>query len=565
MSVSFRPDRLTIRDFRGIQSLEIDLPRGVPTILIGSNNTCKSTIINALALSLKGGGFHQWSPEEYDFFHSIDDGACSDFTITLHFKAAVGGDLAAVQAVGNPVFVHSLRVQGRTEQSRRFVHRHFLNDDTDKPILLMPRTGLKGDSKQIFGEQDFGPFRRYATLDDIRQHLPTVWLLRPDNIAASLYRWATGPLQRLSKLLAHRFLNEPWEFEYQGRKRQMPDTLVNAHAFFKETVAAFPFWKDDLRPKLEKTLSAYVGGQASLDLRPNIQALEDWLTQQLLLSFAADSDGIPTPLERMGDGWQSVIRLAALEVLSHYPAEVREWIVLLLEEPETHLHPHLRRKFRSVIHRLAALGWTVVAATHSPKFVSFSENQQIVRLSRSGSSITAGILLTSHAADEAKFQEKIDQYGNHEVLLAARAVFCEGKDDSFAIRLGLSKLGVEIDGRALSILDVGSCSTIPAYADMAGKLKIAWCAVTDEDLLPNATVNPVTARYRTKIDQKKTAADESLMWPKSLEACLGLPSYQKATPAWQAANIEPFNLVDLDAKYPDLMKVCRSIEAWTGR
>jgi putative ATP-dependent endonuclease of the OLD family len=63
----------------------------------------------------------------------------------------------------------------------------------------------------------------------------------------------------------------------------------------------------------------------------------------------------------MGDGWQSVIRLAALEVLSLYPAEAREWIVLLLEEPETHLHPHLRRKFRSVLDRLASLGWTVVA------------------------------------------------------------------------------------------------------------------------------------------------------------------------------------------------------------
>jgi hypothetical protein len=78
-------------------------------------------------------------------------------------------------------------------------------------------------------------------------------------------------------------------------------------------------------------------------------------------------------------------------------------------------------------------------------------------------------------------------------------------------------------------------------------------------------VNPVTGRDRRKIGEKKTIADESLMWPKSLEACLGLPSYQKATPTWQAANIEPLNLTDLDAKYPDFMNVCRSIEAWIAR
>jgi hypothetical protein len=94
--------------------------------------------------------------------------------------------------------------------------------------------------------------------------------------------------------------------------------------------------------------------------------------------------------------------------------------------------------------------------------------------------------------------------------------------------------------------------------------KIPWCAVTDEDLLPDGTVNPVTARDRTKIESKKTAADESAMWSRSLEATLGAPSGQKATPAWQAANIEPLSLTDLDAGYPDFMKVCRSLKAWIG-
>jgi predicted ATP-dependent endonuclease of OLD family len=127
-------------------------------------------------------------------------------------------------------------------------------------------------------------------------------------------------------------------------------------------------------------------------------------------------------------------------------------------------------------------GWTVVITTHSPEFVTFSENQQIVRLHRIGRSIAAGVHLTTSTSQEAKFQEKVDQYGNHEIVLAARAIFCEGKDDAFAIRHGLAKLGTDIDARAVSVLDVGSCSTIPAYCDMAGKLKIPWCALTDEDL-----------------------------------------------------------------------------------
>ena len=60
------------------------------------------------------------------------------------------------------------------------------------------------------------------------------------------------------------------------------------------------FWRDDLKPKLQATLSLYVGYQARMDLAPKIQAIEDWLAEQLVLSFAADAGGAITPLEKMG-------------------------------------------------------------------------------------------------------------------------------------------------------------------------------------------------------------------------------------------------------------------------
>jgi len=88
---------------------------------------------------------------------------------------------------------------------------------------------------------------------------------------------------------------------------------------------------------------------AKIDLKPDTQAIEEWLAQQLAISLATDPNSVPMPLKSMGDGWQSMIRLAALEALTEYPDLVRERVVLLLEEPETHLHPHLRRKIRRVL------------------------------------------------------------------------------------------------------------------------------------------------------------------------------------------------------------------------
>jgi hypothetical protein len=82
----------------------------------------------------------------------------------------------------------------------------------------------------------------------------------------------------------------------------MPETLKRAHRFFRQVVDRFPFWQDDLKPRLQETLSQYVGAQARFALAPDVQALEDWLAQQLVVSFAADVGGAATPLQSMGDG-----------------------------------------------------------------------------------------------------------------------------------------------------------------------------------------------------------------------------------------------------------------------
>jgi predicted ATP-dependent endonuclease of OLD family len=61
--------------------------------------------------------------------------------------------------------------------------------------------------------------------------------------------------------------------------------------------------------------------------------------------------------------------LAALEAMTEYPDLVQERVVLLLEEPDTHLLPHLRRKIRKVPGEPAKKGWTVVYTTHSSELV----------------------------------------------------------------------------------------------------------------------------------------------------------------------------------------------------
>ncbi len=540
--------------------LRIELPRNAPLYVIGANNAGKSTVINAIALVLRGGGFHTFVPDIFDFYQAPDGVGVDEFTIDLMLEATTGA-LPAVQGVGSPVDVHGLRVMGSVERGGRLTHRHVLIDQSSAVITYSSRTALKGSTKDRYKGQGLGWTPRYARPDEIRDALPEVWLITPENLGRSLYQWKTGPLSKLSELLSSRFLTEKWEFEYEGKKRKMPKTLESVHAFFRQAVDEFPFWKTELRPKLEEALSRYVGRQAAIQLKPDIQTIEEWLAQQLAAAFAADSGGTVTPLERMGDGWQALVRVAALDVLRGYPEVLRERVVLLCEEPETYLHPHLRRRLRDVLEDLAAAGWLVAAATHSSEFVKFGSGQQIQRLWREGEQVIAASLSAATVAQAAQLQEKLEERGNHEFLFSSKAVFLEGKDDLFALRTGLEKLKTDLDGRSVSLVTVGGVENLPDYTAIATQLRIPWCAVTDEDIQPDGSIKPRTKEIRAILASASTAADLQVLWKGSLESTLK-KSVGKALPKWQSEHVEPKTIEALRKDCPDYVITCEQVDAW---
>src|SRR5260370_20020495 len=93
MPIDYKISKLSIRCFRGIEKLELDLRDGFPSVLIGSNNTGKSTVLNAIALALGNPSFHQWSPTETDFFCDEKGNRAGEFMVrvVLEFGGAISG------------------------------------------------------------------------------------------------------------------------------------------------------------------------------------------------------------------------------------------------------------------------------------------------------------------------------------------------------------------------------------------------------------------------------------------------------------------------------------------
>lgn len=566
MPVGFRISRVTIENFRGLPTLDIAIEAGAPVFLIGANNSGKSTVLNAIALAFRAAGFGRFTPEKFDFFHDAKDKAAPRFDIRIYFEASEGGQLPAVQGVGDPILVHGVHAIGRTDKSGHLDSRSVLltinAKNKEEDVLYSTRTMLKKDKKEEFEGQDVGWRNQYGRVHDLGDHAPEIWHLRPDNQHVSLYEWRTGPLQRLARLLTKRFLESKWDFTYQGKVQPMPDTMTKVHGFFRQSVEAFPFWNEDLKPKLEESLTKYLGREARMLLRPGIQAIEEWLAQQLGAAFASDAGGAVTPLECMGDGWQSVVRVAALDVLRQYPEEAKERVILLFEEPETYLHPHLRRKLRGVLQDLAQLGWLVVCSTHAPEFISFQKPQQIVRLARSGDSVLPAVLLTKNTSQQAKWQEKLDEQGNHEMFFANKIVLCEGKDDYSALRVYLEEIEADLDARSVTVLGVGGVENLPGYAELARTLGIPWCAVMDEDKSATGIVNPKTQKTRALMEALKGSADTIVCWPGCLELSLGITEGSKATPEWQEQNLFPLSSKEMQKRWPEFTVACDSVKQW---
>ncbi|TGS82734.1 DUF2813 domain-containing protein [Mesorhizobium sp. M3A.F.Ca.ET.174.01.1.1] len=559
-TVSFRLSEIQLYDFRGADRLKVEFPLMQPLYLVGANNAGKSTVLDAIALALKGGGFHTFSPDGYDFHHGADSGRAEEFHIYLRFEAD-RGKLPAVQGMGSPAFVHGVHVQGRITRKGP-EHSHYLIDDAGKTISFSRTTPVKGEAKDAFAGTGVGFRPVNARLDDIRDFLPEVWVLRPNQIDASLYEWKTGPLRRLATLLSKRFLEADWNFNWRGGTRSMPAGIQHAHQFLTDAVREFPFWKDDLRPKLEKALGHYLGDRSSFALTPDLASIEEWLVQQLTVAFAVEANAPSIPISRMGDGVQSLVRLAALDVISQYPEMMRnERVVILFEEPETHLHPHLRRKLRVTLEQLAERGYQIVVTTHSSEFISFADKQRIARLSRTPDGVRLHPLLPSNIKQEIKQQERLERgRATLEIPFSRRVLMSEGKTDELAFRLAFAALGFDADGCSLAIVRADGAAGLPPLAELTRAFGLPWFAVIDDDLLPDGTKKPATDKATLELEKLRTEVDRVQQMKGALEGALNLSRHGDSAEVYN--RLKGISEEVMRREYAAFAALCDNVRNW---
>ena len=193
---------------------------------------------------------------------------------------------------------------------------------------------------------------------------------------------------------------------------------------------------------------------------------------------------------------------------------------------------------RSLYSTLRTIGETnqVIYTTHSPHFVSIPEYQNVLLVRRTKAGGTA--VTQSRLPDTNWRREKLRQVldtGRSELFFARRVLIVEGDTERLALPEFAKKIGIDIDGAASTIVEVGGKRNLKDFADLAISFGVPTGIIYDKDSSVFRGKKDEEADYNKSLDDLAEPDDSIRIWglDPDYEACAkaacGLAGYQKIT------------------------------------
>jgi len=212
------------------------------------------------------------------------------------------------------------------------------------------------------------------------------------------------------------------------------------------------------------------------------------------------SGGFLSTVATQGSGARRTLLWTALKYVSEREQESGERPhVLLLDEPEICLHPSAIRDARKVLYELPKTGnWQVMVTTHSPVFIDLSyDNTTIIRVDRgSNNEVRSTTLyrpktasLSSDDKENLKLLNACDTY-LHEFFFGGRIIIVEGDTEFTAF--SFLKMLYHNEYKDVHIIRARGKGTIPAIIKILNQFTCDYAVLHDTDVpkLDNDNKNP---------------------------------------------------------------------------
>lgn len=378
---------LNIKNFRGLEALE-KIECGAFNIFIGDNGTSKTTILDAIN--------HAFSPnflagriKHTDFINGTDE----PIETYLQFNKSIEVELPdgyTTQKINcNKLY---LRIKKRDKKKAGKV---FSDTVTLEHILVpdFPREqGKDGWSIKRKNGSDFTFATRSLGINQIAtSELPRTFLFGKDR-DRQLQKGFNSSFSTIVDDLNWKFSRTIRKETEDGNEHEW---FASAKAISDDAQSKVDFSKNEVFKELKKRTDDFGLVEVNLSIIDSLAPFDS--------SFlSASKELLDLPIKNLGSGIEMIVSLLFLETLASLS---KEQLLILIDEPELHLHPKLQDRLADYLWRLSQgdNGHQVFVTTHSPIFYKNSIGRDGVKTFITNKDENAKISVSEISLDSGLF------------------------------------------------------------------------------------------------------------------------------------------------------------------
>lgn len=547
--------RLSIANFRGVKSATILLPNHA--VLIGDNNTGKTTLLEALDLVLGPDRLNRQPPiDEHDFFQgkylakavdvggddAEDEGADVQSEIVQPEAAGAGETAAFFVGEDAPRIEIEVTIADLTEeQEARFGdYVEFWDAATDTFYQEANPAGV--DAAHITEalrvtfhgwydpEEDDFEGRTYFTRSLTESNTPVPFSKKDKQVCGFLYLRSLRTGSRALSLERGSLLDIILRLK-EVRPQMWEDTITTLADY---SVASDPeHGISGVLESINTALKKYVPREWGIEPHLKVSNLTREHLRKVITAFIATGESShAAPFYRQGTGTINMLVLAMLSQI----AEDKQNVIFAMEEPETAIPPYAQKR---IVHEIRKLASQTLFTSHSPYVLEEFALDETVVLGRDDKGVLGKrSIALPHSVKPKRYRQEF-RTRFCEGLLARRILVAEGATEAAAFPVVCRRLSElkpdtysSLEALGICTIDAGSQNSIPDMAKLYRELGKHVFAICDKQDAANKALIEAQVELLLMHDEKgiedlvlKNTTEEALKrfaklidWPPHLTA-----------------------------------------------
>lgn len=493
--------RLEIKNFRGIQTADISLTKH--SVILGDNNTGKTTILEALDLALGPDRLSRGTViDEHDFYlgkylPTTPIKTPEDPLVATGVEATPSSTAAVAEELPPQIIITVTVTDLSIDQIARFGDYIEFWDTTEKAIYSDPvpegadsaipaiRVTFIGEYD---GEEDDFVGSTYFTRSLTGATLPTPFTKKDKQFCGFLYLRSVRTGTRALSLEKGSLLDIILRLK-EVRPQMWEETISKLNAI---EVASNPdLGISEVLESINKALKKYVPKEWGVEPHLKVSNLTREHLRKVITAFIATGESDhAAPYYRQGTGTINMLVLAMLSQI----AEGRQNVIFAMEEPETAIPPYAQKR---IIHEVKSLSTQSIFTSHSPYVLEefLLEDTLILSKNPDGEIKQHAVALP----DNLKLKRYRQDFRTRfcEGLLSRRVLVAEGSTEADSVPVFFRRLAElnpteysSLEALGICIVNADGENNIPGIASLykgLGKKVFSFCDKQGDENLAKIT------------------------------------------------------------------------------